>query len=65
MKKLGFCLNSRIWIDVAIITPKSCPYTESEFHAPNCEDCAYYELREPMKYILKKIKIMQRKQVDE
>ena len=59
-RKLGFCLNSRVWIEVAMTTPKSCPYAESEFHAPKCEDeCGYYELRKPTKYILKKIKILQ------
>lgn len=58
MKKLGFCLNSRIWIDVAVKTPKSCPYAESEWHAPNCEDCGYYEMRKPTKYVLRKIETL-------
>ena len=64
-KLIGFCLNSRIWIEVTIVTPKSCPYIENKFHAPNCEECGYYELREPMKYILRKIKILQEMQIDE
>lgn len=60
MKKLGFCLNSRIWIEAAMTTPKSCPYAESEYHDPNCErECGYFELRKPTKYILRKMKILQ------
>ena len=43
--KVGFCLNSRIWIGIYPNSPPACPNEEE------CESCGYYEEREPTKYL--------------
>jgi len=57
-EKAEFCLNSRRWIETMAFSspPKSCPL-ESE-HFWGCQDCGYYELREPTNYLKKFRKIM-------
>lgn len=60
VKKYPFCTNSRRWITVPFFMklPKSCPYREEQ----DCQDeqCVYFELREPNRYLLYMIMIWKR-----
>lgn len=60
MEKMPFCWNSRRWVltmDLAIHYPETCRALRN---VGDCdpEDCGYCELREPTKYLLRKMKIL-------
>jgi len=57
-EKAEFCLNSRRWIETMMISrpPESCPHQSDNFFS--CQDCGYYELRKPTKYLKRFRKIM-------
>lgn len=59
VKKLGFCLSSRRW-EITLVwgIPMTCPYFEKAI-AGNCDDCAYFEWREPTAYVKRKMRIME------
>ena len=64
MKHYPFCLNSKRWITtfLAMSLPKSCPY---ETEKDCIEDgCAYFELRQPTKYLLRVIEIFKKLEMD-
>lgn len=57
--KAEFCLNSRRWIKFMAYQgkpPESCPNRGDNFLT--CENCGYYEIREPSKYLIKINKII-------
>lgn len=60
MKREEFCGNSRKWIRfLALYSPPStCPYETENFM--QCQNCGYMQLRKPTKYLLNKIKTLNR-----
>jgi len=53
MEKAEFCWNSRRWIELMVLrlgAPDTCP--NQKMQLTKCEECGYYEMREPTKYLL-------------
>ena len=58
-KLVGFCLNSRKYIDFMMILPKSCPQGWQGNTFCQDEACGYYTLREQSHWYKEKMEIMQ------
>ena len=59
---VGFCTNSRRWVDFMLPTPpKSCPYLGWQGQS-HCSDhsCGYYEERTPTRSYKKKLDTLKR-----
>jgi len=57
-EKAEFCWNSKRWIEIMTTSRplESCPHQLDNFFS--CQDCEYYELREPTPYLKRFRKIM-------
>jgi len=58
--QVGFCLNSRRYVDFIMILPKFCPYNYQGNSFCRDEQCEHYEKRTPSRYYLRKMKILTR-----
>ncbi len=59
-EKVGWCWNSRQWVDFMVILPHSCPQCGFQGNRWCANDgCGYYEERKPSPWYKEKLNILQ------